>query len=37
VYVLRNGRIEVLDLATGRLDVLTDAVGSDVEVLLPGR
>jgi hypothetical protein len=37
VYLLRGGRIEVLDLATGRLDVLTDAVGGGVEVLLPGR
>jgi hypothetical protein len=37
VYVLRAGRIEVLDLATGRLEVLTDAVGPGVEALLPGR
>jgi len=37
VYLLRQGRIEVLDLATGRLDVLTDAVGRGVEALLPGR
>jgi DNA-binding CsgD family transcriptional regulator len=37
VYVLRGGRIEVLDLATGRLDVLAAAAGSGAEVLLPGR
>jgi DNA-binding CsgD family transcriptional regulator len=37
VYVLRGGRIEVLDLATGNLDMLSDSVGPGVEVLLPGR
>jgi len=37
VFVLRGGRIEVLDLASGRLSVLTDSVEPGVEVLLPGR
>jgi len=36
VYVLREGRIEVLDLDNGRLSVLTDSVASNLEVLLPG-
>src|SRR5690606_26073140 len=31
VYLLRDGRIEVLDLATGRINVLTDDVGNRVE------
>jgi hypothetical protein len=37
VYFLRDGRIEVLGLATGRLDVVTDTVRGAVEVLLPGQ
>ncbi len=37
VFVLREGRVEVLDLKTGSLKVLTDSVGGGVEVLLPGE
>jgi hypothetical protein len=37
IYVLRDGRIDVLDLTTGRLSLLSDSVGRDVEVLLPGK
>jgi len=37
VFVLREGRVDVLDLKSGSLRLLTDSVGSRVEVLLPGR
>jgi hypothetical protein len=37
VLVLRPGRVDALDLATGTLRLVSDAVGGSVEVLLPGR
>ncbi|MBI2761683.1 MAG: hypothetical protein HYX51_09695, partial [Chloroflexi bacterium] len=37
VFVLRENRVEVLDLAGGQPRVLTDSVEPGVEVLLPGR
>ena len=36
IMVLRDQRIETLDLKTGRLEVLRQSVGEGVEILLPG-
>lgn len=36
VYVLRSGRLEVLDVSIGRLDRVADSLGDRVDVLLPG-
>jgi DNA-binding CsgD family transcriptional regulator len=36
VFVLHSGRIELLDVVTGRLQKVADSVGDTVDVLLPG-
>jgi len=37
VFVLRQGRLDVLDLQTGELRLLSNSVGPYVEALLPGQ